>query len=92
MSLTGHRRKGIMLIEEGVLGRGGRITTSEIRTILLITHKLNSIIVLHYDFLVSLLILDCKTVLIFAYSCTLEESNKRCGTRLKTESETGERR
>ena len=46
-----------MLIKEGVLGRGGRITTSEICTILLITHKLNSIIVLHYDFLVSLLIL-----------------------------------
>ena len=46
-----------MLIEEGVLGRGGRITTSEICTILLITHKLNSIVVLHYDFLVSLLIL-----------------------------------
>ena len=46
-----------MLIEEGVLGRGGRITTSEICTILLIIHKLNSIIVLHYDFLVSLLIL-----------------------------------
>ena len=46
-----------MLIEEGVFGRGGRITTSEICTILLIIHKLNSIIVLHYDFLVSLLIL-----------------------------------
>ena len=46
-----------MLIEEGVLGRGGRITTSEICTILLITHKLNSIVVLHYDFLFSLLIL-----------------------------------
>ena len=49
-----------MLIEEGVLVRGGRITTSEICTILLIsliTHKLNSIVVLHYDFLFSLLIL-----------------------------------
>ena len=30
--------------------------------------------------------LDCKTVRIFAYSSTREESNKRCGTRLKTES------
>ena len=32
--------------------------------------------------------LDCKTVRIFAYSSTLEQST---GTRLKTESETGER-
>ena len=32
--------------------------------------------------------LDCKTVRIFAYSCTREQSNKRSGTRLKTESET----
>ena len=36
--------------------------------------------------------LDGKTVHIFAYSCTREQSNKRSGTRLKTESETGERR
>ena len=36
--------------------------------------------------------LDCKTVRIFAYSSTHEQSNKRSGTRLKTESETGERR
>ena len=35
---------------------------------------------------------DCKTVRIFAYSSTREQSNKGCGTRLKTESETGERR
>ena len=28
---------------------------------------------------------------IFAYSSMLEQSNKRSGTRLKTESETGER-
>ena len=34
-------------------------------------------------------VLDCKTVRIFAYSSTREQSNKRCGTRLKTESETG---
>ena len=34
--------------------------------------------------------IDCKTVRIFAYSSTREQSNKRCGTRLKTESETGE--
>ena len=34
---------------------------------------------------------DCKTFRIFAYSSTREQSNKRCGTRLKTESETGER-
>ena len=32
--------------------------------------------------------LDCKTVHIFAYSSTREQSNKRSGTRLKTESET----
>ena len=37
-------------------------------------------------------LIDCKTVRIFAYSSTREQSNKRCGTRLKTESETGERR
>ena len=36
--------------------------------------------------------LDCKTVRIFAYSGTREQSNKRSGTRLKTESRTGERR
>ena len=36
--------------------------------------------------------LDGKTVHIFAYSSTREQSNKRSGTRLKTESETGERR
>ena len=36
--------------------------------------------------------LDCKTVRIFAYSSTREQSNKRSGTKLKTESETGERR
>ena len=32
---------------------------------------------------------DCKTVCIFAYSSTCEQSNKRSGTRLKMESETG---
>ena len=36
--------------------------------------------------------LDCKTVRIFAYSSTREQSNKRSGMRLKTESETEERR
>ena len=36
--------------------------------------------------------IDCKTVSIFAYSSTREQSNKRSGTKLKTESETGERR
>ena len=35
---------------------------------------------------------DCKTVRIFAYSSAREPSNKRSGARLKTESETGERR
>ena len=40
----------------------------------------------------SVLYLDCKTVRIFAYSSTREQSNKRSGMRLKTESETGERR
>ena len=35
--------------------------------------------------------LDSKTVRIFAYSNAREQSNKRSGTRLKTESETGER-
>ena len=38
------------------------------------------------------LIIDCKTVRIFAYSSTREQSNKRSATNLKTESETGERR
>ena len=37
-------------------------------------------------------LIDCKTVRIFAYSSTREQSNKRSGMRLKTESETGERR
>ena len=36
--------------------------------------------------------MDYKTVRIFAYSSTREQSNKRSRTRLKTESETGERR
>ena len=36
--------------------------------------------------------LDCKTVRIFAYSSTREQSHKRSGMRLKTESGTGERR
>ena len=36
--------------------------------------------------------LDCKTVRIFAYSSTHEQSNKRSGTRLKTEGDTEERR
>ena len=36
--------------------------------------------------------LDCKTVRIFAYSSTREQSNNSSGTRLKTESETGETR
>ena len=36
--------------------------------------------------------LDCKTVRIFAYSSTREQSNKMSGMRLKTERETGERR
>ena len=33
--------------------------------------------------------IDCKTVRVFAYLSTREQSNKRSGTRLKTESETG---
>ena len=33
---------------------------------------------------------DCKTVRIFVYSSTREQSNKNPGTRLKTERETGE--
>ena len=36
--------------------------------------------------------LDCKTVCIFAYSSTREQSNERSGTKLKTESETCEAR
>ena len=36
------------------------------------------------------IVADCKTVRIFAYSSTREQSNKRSGTRLKIESETGE--
>ena len=35
-------------------------------------------------------VLDCKTVRIFAYSSTREQSNKISGTRLKTETQTGE--
>ena len=35
---------------------------------------------------------DCRTFRIFAYSSERGQSNKRSGTRLKTESETGERR
>ena len=37
-------------------------------------------------------IVDCKTVRIFAYSSTLEQSNKRSETRLETESETEKKR
>ena len=37
-------------------------------------------------------VLDCKTVRIFAYSSSREQSDKSSGARLKTESETGERR
>ena len=36
--------------------------------------------------------LDCKTVRLFAYSSTREQSNKSSRTRLKTETQTGERR
>ena len=36
--------------------------------------------------------IDCKTVRIFAYSNSREQLNKRSGTRVKTESKTGERR
>ena len=36
--------------------------------------------------------LDCKTIRIFACSSTHEQSNKKSGTRLKTERETRERR
>ena len=36
--------------------------------------------------------LDCNTDRIFACSSTREQSNKGSGTRLRTESETGERR
>ena len=36
--------------------------------------------------------IDCKTVRIFAYSSTREQSNKRCGMRLKTEGENGDSR
>ena len=38
------------------------------------------------------MLVDCKTVRIFAHSSTREQSNKRSGMRVKTESETGERR
>ena len=37
------------------------------------------------------MLVDCKTGRIFACSNTRELSNRRSGTRLKTESETGER-
>ena len=35
--------------------------------------------------------IDCKTVRIFSYSSTREQSNERSGTKLKAGSETGER-
>ena len=44
------------------------------------------------EFLAKNFQVDCKTGRIFAYSSTREQSNKRSGMRLKTESETGERR
>ena len=47
---------------------------------------------MNLDSLVSHKPVDCKTVRIFACSSTRELSNRRSGTRLKTESETGERR
>ena len=37
-------------------------------------------------------LLDCKTVRFFEYSSTREQPNKRSGTKLKTQSKTGERR
>ena len=40
----------------------------------------------------AVLLVDCKTVRIFAYSRKRDQSNKRSGARLKTESETWERR
>ena len=47
---------------------------------------------MNLDSLVSHKPVDCKTVRIIACSSTCELSNRRSGTRLKTESETGERR
>ena len=41
-------------------------------------------------FQTTVLDLDCKKARIFAYSSKREQSNERSGTRLKTESETGE--
>ena len=39
------------------------------------------------------MVVDCKTVrFFFAYSSTRKQSNKRSGTKLKTESKTGEGR
>ena len=38
------------------------------------------------------LMIDCKTIRIFAYLNTRKQSNKRSERRLKTESETGQRR
>ena len=43
-----------------------------------------------FKILIADIVIDCKTVRIFAFSSTPEQSNKRCGTRLKTESESGE--
>jgi len=48
----------------------------------------NHLIFLH----LTSIVLDCKTVRIFAFSSAREQSNKRSGMRLKTESETEERR
>ena len=48
-------------------------------------------LVIHINLFGFIFLIDCKTVRIFAFSSTREQSNKRSGTRLKTESENGER-
>ena len=64
------------------------ITTTIIITIIIII----IIIIIMIMITITMMIIDCKTVRIFAYSSTREQSNKRSGMMLKTESETGERR
>ena len=71
-------------------GRGKRYETQKERFVEDLTETLNLTHLIFYWHLTCRL--DCKTVRIFAYSSKREQSNKRSRTRLKTESEAGERR
>ena len=82
-----------MGIEEGVIRRGRNMLTQE--PIAYLNRGKGKHAYLHRSIDVKFIfdsVLDCKTVRIFAYSSTREQSNKKSGTRLKTESETGRAR